>query len=83
MSLKSRVERLEAAAPPSAGHYCLVVHGDDCQASKDEAVTRFVAMHGYAPQNFINVITICTETKRAICGCDGDRGKDPLKLASI
>lgn len=74
MNLKSRVEKLEAASPHSAGDYCVVMHGDDCQASKAEAVTRFVAMHGCAPKSFINVIAIDTETKRAMCGCAGDHG---------
>lgn len=73
MNLKSRIEKLEAATPASIEHYCLVVHGEDCQASKAEAVTMFVAKHGFAPQNFINVIGIETKTKKAICGCESDQ----------
>lgn len=69
MNLKNRIEKLEAAAPHSAGSYCLVIHGDDCQASKAEAVMKFVAMHGYEPQNFINILSIDMETKREMCGC--------------
>ena len=74
MNLKSRIEKLEAAIPTNIECYCLVAHGEDCQASKAEAVTRFVEKHGYAPQNFINIIGIDTKTKKAICGCESNHG---------
>lgn len=64
MNLKSSVEKLKATALHIEGNFCLVIHGDDCCASKIEAVAKFIAMHGYEPKNFINIFSLARKRSR-------------------
>lgn len=68
-SLNTRLEKLEAAAPKTSGDFCRVVHHENCEQDRAEAIADFVAKHGHEPENFINVILVSPETKKSICGC--------------
>jgi len=71
-TLKTRVEALEAKAPAGSGNYCLVIHNDhNCAMAQEEAISKFIALNGSAPVNFIHITFVAPGDKASSCQCDG------------
>jgi hypothetical protein len=74
LNLKTRLEKLEATAPASAVHYCLVTHRPemDCEQAKAEAIASYVEQNGCQPDSahFIDIYLVApADGGRRTCAC--------------